>query len=165
MKRLLICLWAVLALAACSAPPGDERVTLITPDPALFEQVSPVLGSYCGSLDCHGTRLRNLTIYSINGLRLDAVSGSGSETTEETAANFGAVVMLEPEQLALVMRDGGGNPERLTIVRKARGTEHHKGGGQLPLGSDGDRCLTSWLTNALDATACEQAKERIGPTP
>jgi hypothetical protein len=70
----------------------------------------------------------------------------GTETTQaEIHADYESVVALEPEVLAEVVHDGGRNPERLTIVRKARGTEKHTGGVVFAPGSDGDLCLTQWI--------------------
>jgi hypothetical protein len=120
--------------------------------------VSGVLGTGCGSLDCHGQVGRSLRIYSQAGLRLDAdafpnVDG-GTATSPEIEANYQAVIALEPEILALVLRDHGDQPERLTLVRKGRGSESHKGGVAIAVGSTSDRCILSWLSSALDEAAC-----------
>ena len=61
--------------------------------------------------------------------------------------------------MAQVVLSGGREPERLSLIRKGRGAEHHKGGTRLPAGSDGDRCIVSWLRNAVDADACAAAAE------
>src|SRR4029079_3170092 len=43
------------------------------------------------------------------------------------------------------------DPVRLTMVRKARLREKHKGGQIWGAGDDGDKCLTNWLTGRYDA--------------
>ena len=75
----------------------------------------------------------------------------------ELAVDYQSVVGLEPEILAAVVEQGGAQPERLTLVRKARGSEHHKGGALIMVGDAQDRCLTSWLAGAVDDTACADA--------
>jgi hypothetical protein len=42
-------------------------------------------------------------------------------------------------------------------VRKARGTEAHKGGQLITPGDDQDKCITSWLAGATDTTSCVNA--------
>jgi hypothetical protein len=69
------------------------------------------------------------------------------------------VISLEPERLADVWRNGGEGAGELTLVRKARGREAHKGGSVLLPGSPGDRCLLSWLSRALDEPSCQQESE------
>ena len=60
---------------------------------------------------------------------------------------------LEPEILGQVLFEHG-DPLTLTVVRKARGTEHHKAGTVLKTGGDADKCLLSWLTGNVDKNAC-----------
>jgi hypothetical protein len=48
-------------------------------------------------------------------------------------------------------------------VRKARGTESHKGGPIWSTGDDSDTCLTSWLAGLTDASACERAVQGVVP--
>jgi hypothetical protein len=85
------------------------------------------------------------------------VPGGRATTTDEIDADYQSVIGLEPEILAAVVQDGGARPERLTLVRKARGTEHHKGGALITPGDAQDRCLTSWLAGAVDESACASA--------
>jgi hypothetical protein len=59
--------------------------------------------------------------------------------------------------MSSVVAAGGANPERLTFVRKARGTESHKGGAVVVPGDARDVCITSWLRGAADADACTAA--------
>ena len=154
---------AAAVVMACGAPPADARIGVATPDPLQFPPVSLLLDRRCGSLDCHGARTRNLQIYGCEGLRLgDASPGcrasSGVDTTaEEHDATFRSLVALEPAVMSLVVQTHGANPELLTFVRKARGTEAHKGGMLITPGDDQDVCITSWLSGATNPDACAAA--------
>jgi hypothetical protein len=156
--RWLVAAAAFAMLLAACAGPADPDEQLQVPTRARFELVSGVLGTRCGSLDCHGQVGRSLRIYSQLGLRLDqdAYPSPMSEaiSDEEVLANYQSAVTLEPEQLALVVRDHGANAERLTLVRKARGTEQHKGGSPIAIGDPADVCLLSWLAGGVDSAAC-----------
>jgi hypothetical protein len=158
----LLALGAALA-AACGGPPEDARVGIVAPDRAQFPPVSLLLDHRCGSLDCHGQRSRNLQIFGCEGLRLgDASPGcrvsSGTDTTaDEHDATYRSLVALEPVVMTTVVQGGGANPELLTFVRKARGTEHHKGGTLITPGDDQDQCITTWLANRTDVDACARA--------
>jgi hypothetical protein len=150
----------VAAGTACaSSPDASARIAIPAPDPASFPPVSASLGHGCGTLDCHGQVGRNLRLVGFEGLRLDPadVPGGVPTTTAEIEANYDSVVGLEPEVMSAVVADGGARPERLSLVRKGRGTEHHKGGAVVMVGDAPDRCLTSWLAGALDADACTAA--------
>jgi hypothetical protein len=150
---------------ACSAPPDAAQIGISTPDRATFPPVSLLLDHRCGSLDCHGARTRNLEIFGCEGRRLgDASPGcrnaSGTDTTvDEHDATFRSLVALEPAVMTAVVQGNGRNPELLTFVRKARGTEAHKGGALITPGDDQDVCITSWLAGqggsdgAVDACA------------
>ncbi len=155
---------AAAALAmACGAPPDDARVGVVAPDRAQFPPVSLLLDRRCGSLDCHGARTRNLQVFGCEGLRLgDASPGcrisSGTDTTsEEHDATYRSLVALEPTVMTAVVQGHGANPELLTFVRKARGTESHKGGTLITPGDDQDVCITSWLAGTTDKDACARA--------
>ena len=63
--------------------------------------------------------------------------------------------------LSEVVSAAGADPERLTLVRKARGLEDHKGGTVFHSGDDADRCLVSWLADQTDTAACLRA---LSPT-
>lgn len=147
----------VLLLGACAGPAErDERRAV--PGQAGFALVSGALGVHCGSLDCHGQVGRSLRLYSQAGLRLEAYPSLVIPVSDaEVLADYQSVVSLEPEQLALVLRDHGADPERLTLIRKARGREHHKGGAQVVVGDVVDRCLVSWLADDVDMPACTEA--------
>lgn len=150
----------ILVLAsACSADGGVS--TLSVPPPDNFAPVSAALTNSCGALDCHGRAGQNLRLYGSFGLRLDPEDIPGGEDTSpsEHDANYRSVVALEPEVLSSVWLDAGRDPTRLTLVRKARGREAHEGGSVFPEGGDGDRCLLSWLSGALELQACTNAAE------
>jgi hypothetical protein len=121
-----------LSFAACSAPSADSRFVATAPDRASFPLVADLLVHRCGSLDCHGKVERNLRLYGFSGLRLSPtdrpnVSTKTTTTAEEYDADYLSVVGLEPELLSQVVQQNGANPERLTLLRKALGTEAHKG--------------------------------------
>lgn len=157
---LLACAMAT----SCSTPEASARVDPIGPDLETFKHggVSTMLENRCGSLDCHGSRFRNLRLYGYGGLRLPGSAPSplpeGYDTSEpELDANYDAVIGLEPEIMRDVVKDKGAHPERLTLVRKPRGGEHHKGKIVIAVGDDADKCLLSWLASATDTSACARA--------
>jgi hypothetical protein len=165
---------ALVLLAACATPPqSDERVSVVKPSKVGFEDVNTFLVHQCGSLDCHGSRFRSMRVYGPVGLRLagntpgDTNVDLATETKEkvlkqtddEIAASYLSVTGLEPEILSDVVRDHGANPERLTLIRKARGDENHKGYNLAPPGSKGDDCLLSFLRGAVDTAACKYAAQ------
>ena len=159
-RHSLICAFGA-ALVACVTVSEDARVEPKQPDRQSFPVVADLLARRCGSLDCHGTHARNLRIFSGQGLRYAATdrptSHANSTTVAEYDEDFLSVVGLEPEILGQVVTEAGTQPERLTLVRKARNTEHHKGGLLLRVGDNADRCITSWLAGSVDATACTTA--------
>lgn len=168
---------AALPLACASVDP-DSRNTIECPtdDPALFRPVSQVLELRCGTLDCHGQAARALRLYGQYGLRRPEVEGSenvadyaeyypgGKEPTTdaELADNIRSLCGLEPEIMTLVVR-AEKKPEDLTLVRKARLEEKHKGGRIWFKGTEGDRCLVAWLDGTLATVgtgACEDELTR-----
>jgi hypothetical protein len=162
---------AALALGVaawrCSGPSDAQRTAFIPPPRAGFEPVSDMLHARCGSLDCHGQVARNLRLYGVNGLRFSAVDFPGTEGDTTTPAehdrNYAAAVALEPEIIDQVVREGGSDPGRLTLLRKARGTEDHVGGAVIAAGSEADRCITSWLASSVDLGACSRGAEIARP--
>ncbi len=146
------------AITSCSTP-ESRPVALNEPDRASFAPVSAFLDHRCGSIDCHGSRYRNLKLYGKDGLRLSATDRIFEQETtpKEIEANFRSVVGLEPERMSEVVREGGLHPERLSLLRKARGSDDHKGQALMAPGDDQDRCITSWLAGATDAEACKRA--------
>jgi len=148
---------AALALVsvACSTPDTGARVDPIGPDKTTFGPVAQMLERRCGSLDCHGETHRNLRLYGYGGLRLDpGVLPEQDMLPSEIDADYDAVISLEPEKMADLVREHGASPDRLTLVRKARGSEDHKGGTRITVGDDADICLTTWLASATDTAAC-----------
>ena len=114
----------------------------------------------CGTLDCHGQAGRNLRLFGDTGLRfspLDVPSTLIPTTNDEIAQDYASVVGLEPEIMSAVVASGGADPERLTFVRKARGTESHKGGAVVVPGDARDVCITTWLSGHADASSCTAA--------
>jgi hypothetical protein len=149
-----------LILSACALPAADARFQERVPERSGFPAVAAVLEHSCGTLDCHGSSARNLRLYGGLGLRWsasDRPQTPACATPEEIDQDFASVVGLEPEVLSAVVADGGADPERLTLVRKARGLEHHKGGSPWKSGDDADTCLTAWLASAPDDSACARA--------
>ncbi|HEX7670341.1 MAG TPA: hypothetical protein VF395_12185 [Polyangiaceae bacterium] len=147
--------------AAACAGPSDGVVISAVPPSEGFPAVSRALSAHCGSLDCHGQVGRNLRVYGQFGLRLDpATRPDGEETTPlEFDTTYDSLIAIEPEILAAVYADGGRHPERLTMIRKERGTEHHKGNAVFRENDDGDRCLVSWVKGKIDVTACSAASK------
>ena len=132
-----------------------------------------LLALRCGSIDCHGNAYRNMIIYGYQGVRLPLADptatpnlpGSADTTVDELVADYHSVVGLEPEIMTAVVQDGGANPERLTMIRKARGTESHKGNQIWNEGDDSDVCVTSWLGGNLDKGACARAVMAVETRP
>lgn len=163
---------AVLAsgqLLACSLPDPGARVDPVGPSRADFAFVAPVLSRRCGTLDCHGSPYRNLRVYGYGGQRL---GGSGTLTPdapnwltpEEVDATYDSVVSLEPEIMREVVEAGGANPERLTFLRKGRGTEDHKGKQRIVAGDPSDACITSWLAGSVNRASCDEGACIVGAT-
>ncbi|HEX3598375.1 MAG TPA: hypothetical protein VHU80_24875, partial [Polyangiaceae bacterium] len=142
--------------AACARYGDDAESSVHVPAREGFEAVNAILEPHCGTLDCHGSPARNFRVYGVYGLRASGgdVTGSPDTTDAEVDATYDAIVALEPETLGAVYAEHGRSPERWIVVGKARGIEKHTGGLRLPAGSDGDRCLVSWLAGAVDETSC-----------
>ncbi len=164
MKRGFGLLCASLALGAFGLPacgPDNVVETSTMPDEADFAAVSEALGVRCGSLDCHGMAERNFRLYGQYGLRWsDADRPGGDKTTaDEHHENYLSLITLEPEAMAAVV--DGAPVTKLSIVRKARGAEVHKGGSPFPRGTVGDLCLVSWLEGQVDQASCGQASQLL----
>jgi hypothetical protein len=159
--RLVMLLGAVLGVVACVTASADSTVTPLTPDRTTFPAVSDLLDHRCGTLDCHGITFRNLRIYGREGLRLAPTDRPTSEPNTTTVAEYDAtflsLVALEPETMSAVVAEGGAGPERLTFLRKARGTEDHKGLAIWQEGDPADACVTSWLSGKTDGATCQKA--------
>jgi len=169
--RLRLAIFGLLscASAACSTRYEGPSEVVTGPTQTNFLYLSEVLDYSCGNLECHGTVGRNLRLYGTYGRRLDPkdVACKQPTTAAESQANYLSAAGLEPELTEQVVAalshadldatvveplDAGiveSEVERLTLVRKARGTESHKGGTVFAEGSLGDRCLVSWLTGTI----------------
>jgi hypothetical protein len=164
---IVIGLGAVVACAS-STTTEDGRIrttTILAPDQAQFSAVSPMLERRCGTLDCHGQGGRPLRLYSGRGLRLpnDAgnAPGKNDTTEEEVAANYRAVIGLEPEQLTRVIA-GVKQPRDLLLLKKPLNLEGHKGGPAFaPTNDPAEVCLTTWIRGTVDTTACTKAIEGL----
>ncbi len=155
-------------IAACSTPATDGRFVETVPDRATFEPVAKMLVDRCGTLDCHGTTFRNLRLYGSEGLRFEKDASPnllpGYATTQaEIEQDYQSVVGLEPEIMSQVVSQRGAAPERLTLIRKGRGQEDHKGGSLMAVGDDRDTCLVSWLAGKTDTAACVRAAPLQNP--
>ncbi len=163
--RAIVMLAAAASVAAgvvafsCSSPPPNDRIGIVGP-PELktdFDPVANYLDARCGSLDCHGQPGRNLRIWGCFGMRLDPndVPQCTTRTTDaEYLATYRSIVGLEPTVMTAVVVNGGAHPELLTMIRKARGVEAHKGGQLIQPGDVQDQCLTSWLAGQTDVATC-----------
>jgi hypothetical protein len=158
---------SIVAITACSTPPANERyIQQALPDRASFPPVAELLVVRCGSLLCHGTPGRNLRLYGSAGLRWsssDRPLVPLCDTQDEIDQDYESVVGLEPETMSAVVAAAGMNPDRLTMVRKARGTEAHKGGQIWSQGDDSDNCVTTWLAGNADANACAKGVASVLP--
>jgi hypothetical protein len=147
---------------------GVEDVVTPPFDPLIFRSFSAVMERRCGTLDCHGETSRPLRIFGQYGLRRPEQPGSpnvenyaeyysgGKEasTLAELEDNYRSICALEPELVADVYAKKS-SPDVLTIVRKARLREKHKGGLLWNKGEPGDVCMTNWLTGIADLSQCE----------
>jgi hypothetical protein len=168
---------SLLIASGCSEAPADVRIGVFAPNASeeAFGPVGDFLGHRCGSLDCHGRPERNLRIWSCEGMRLSQTDASicsrakgGRRTTpEEHQATYRSLVGLEPIVMSTVVENQGENPEFLTFVRKARGTEAHKGGSLIVPGDAQDQCITTWLSGQTNLKACSDAfaQPKFPPSP
>jgi hypothetical protein len=146
---------------------GGLQVELLAPTRTDFERVADAMQPHCGTLDCHGQSGRNLRLFGGRGLRLAPNTNpfDGDTTPVEYDATFWSVVGLEPEALTAVLTDNGADPERLSLIRKARGHERHKGGTLMNAGDNLDQCLNSWLTTKVLEAPCRAAAMYEPPMP
>lgn len=165
--RLDVAIFAPLVAAACSVPVAGARgAPEALPDAATFPPVAALLDVRCGSLDCHGTRARNMRLFGSAGLRwspADRPLSPTCDTGDEVDQDYESVVGLEPETMGRVVASGGADPDALTMMRKARGLESHKGGAIWATGDASDRCLTSWLSGQATQATCASALLAVLP--
>jgi hypothetical protein len=165
--RRVVGVLGLAAVVAGLALACDDSTARVDPATAVsgpaFRPVAQVLLDRCGSLDCHGSKYRNMRLFGFGSARLNSEHRPDApDTTQEEADRvYDAVVALEPDILQTVVAEGGRAPERLTFVRKGRGAEAHKGGQKISVGDPADQCITSWLRGAVDETACKTAVPRL----
>jgi hypothetical protein len=156
-----------LAVGACITDADLAPTRSACPSPTDFRVVSQVYERRCGTLDCHGQPGRPFRVYGRDGLRKPAkgegggyVSGGMVATTDaEVDANYHSACGLEAERMANVVARK--EPiDSLTLVRKPRLTEAHKGGMVLPVGSAGDKCVASWIKGKVDTPSCVAELQR-----
>lgn len=161
IPSFLLCLG--LSVSGCGSPePAAGQLTEAQlPSRDDFPVVAHAMQLRCGTLDCHGQVGRNLRLYGMGGLRLSSPESPivdpvfDPTTAQELDASYQSTIGLEPEALWRV-RDQRASPTQLSLVRKIRGIEKHKG-GQLTIAGDAlDRCLVLWLTADADPDSCEQ---------
>ena len=166
---IVVTLGLAVAGAACVTASDGARIQETVPDRTSFPVVADLLGNRCGTLDCHGVTYRNFRIYGREGLRAAAgdrpSSKPGTTTPAEYDGTFQSLVALEPEIMSQVVTEKGAAAERLTLIRKARGTEDHKGLAIWAIGSPEDVCLTSWLANKVETAICVAALQNPSPSP
>lgn len=132
-----------------------------------FRAVNNVLERRCGTLDCHGDLARPFIVFSQTGLRRlppsneveeidEYVTGGFEPTTEhEVLGTYISACYLEPEKMDAVLK-GELEVTDLTLVRKPRLEEKHKGGRLWNARTQkGDKCLLSWIQGDVDVEACE----------
>jgi hypothetical protein len=159
------CAALAAVLIACSSPDDSATVSPGALDKPGFESVAPMLNRRCGSLDCHGSQFRNLRLYGFGGSRLSPMDNPESPPTTqaEAAKDYEAVMGLEPEVMRTFIDSGRKDPTTLTLLRKARNEEDHKGGKRIVPGDAADRCLVSWLTATVDSASCASAAAERNP--
>jgi hypothetical protein len=143
---------------------NDERAFLSAPSRSDFPDVGNAVQLRCGTLDCHGQVGRNLRLYGYGGLRLSASETPNADptTNQELDACYASLVGLEPETLSEVVTLRA-DPNQLSLVRKMRGIERHKGGQQSRQGDALDRCVVRWLTAQSDPAACAEVISAPNP--
>jgi hypothetical protein len=130
-----------------------------------FRRVNNVLEKRCGTLDCHGDIARPFIVYGQSSFRrpggetlpppegpmiADEYYPGGEATTEfELLGTYQSICGLEPEKMDQVVKNVAAD-DTLTLVRKPRLQEKHKGGQLWSIGSiDGDLCLLSWIHSSV----------------
>lgn len=159
---------SLCAMQACGAdlrtPEGGDR-DLAVPSRDNFPLVGDAMQRSCGTLDCHGQIGRNLRLFGRLGLRLPSDGDTFDPTTEEEyAGSYLSVTGLEPESLSKVVKREV-SPFELTMVRKARGLEMHKGLQLMARGDALDVCIVGWLIGEYSEEACTAAIEKPKPEP
>jgi hypothetical protein len=164
------CVCVVLAVSGCGGTGAEEGQLSAAqlPSREQFTVVGAAMQLRCATLDCHGQVGRNLRLYGIGGLRLSTPESliadplADPTTPAELDASYASTIGLEPEALWQVIAQGA-DPNQLSLVRKMRGIEKHKGGQLAHAGDPLDRCLVLWLTDKPDPVPCEQVRDAPRP--
>ena len=162
--------WLGLTVSGCGSaePEAGWLSEAQLPARAQFPAVGEAMQHRCATLDCHGQVGRNLRLYGFGGLRLSTPENPIADpvvdptTVKELDASYQSAIGLEPEALWRVIAQGA-DPQQLSIVRKTRGIEKHKGGQLARTGDALDRCLVLWLTGKADPSPCQQVSETPRP--
>jgi hypothetical protein len=168
MRRAALALSVALIVVGCASDlqttSADPSGHLAVPARAGFELVADAMQLHCGTLDCHGQTGRNMRLYGQFGLRLDPNNDPLGQTTTaaEYDASYASIVGLEPEAMSKVVQLLA-LPETLTMVRKPRGIELHKGGILDMQGDALDRCMVAWLVGMPDTAACNTVVQTPRP--
>lgn len=167
---------ALVALCAAALPAclGDTELgggQPLCPSPEDFRAVSNVLERRCGTLDCHGHPARPFIVFGQYAYRRPGgevlaidpdeyvVGGLEATTDFEVEGTYQSACGLEPEEMDGVVKAELGADD-LTLVRKPRLREKHKGGRIWGAGTTrGDLCLVSWLQGDVDEDACRRELE------
>ena len=151
--------------SACSVDSGAvSPLALPDKDQFINQGVDTFMQKRCGTLDCHGQKGRPLRIYSPTGLRLNDGPNGARDTRaiqpNESAANYYAVVGLEPEEISLCLTTQGAFTDFL-LLRKPLGIDQggvrHKGGSVLRSTDSGFDCLLGWASGMVDPAKCADA--------
>ena len=169
MRAFAFAFALVLATVGCSgdletsSPPPSH---LAVPSRTDFPQVADAMQLHCGTLDCHGQVGRNMRLYGQFGRRLDPKDDPLNQPTSdaEYQASYWSVVGLEPEAMSLVVQHQA-SPNTLTMVRKPRGIEEHKGGVLVHPGDPLDYCIVGWVNGSFNAGACNTVVQTPRPEP
>lgn len=136
-----------------------------------FRPVSQVLEARCGTLDCHGTPERPFVVYGQYGFRRPGgaaavedpvqyvTAGDQATTDYEVRGTYQSLCHLEPEKMTAVVRQEE-QATHLSIVRKPRLAEKHKGGKVWGENFTGDKCLVGWITGADYLDSCKVELEK-----
>lgn len=169
MALLAVAFVGVLGSTGCKQEGLSEGLPTVCPSRVIYvEQVSELMERRCGTLDCHGTDFAPMRLLGRDGLRHVGEgnrTGDAPSTDAEKSANYFSACAVEPEKIAKVLQDAGGNAvNTLLLVRKARGQEGHKGGKVFDPWDDSDRCIVGWLRGDAEANiskACQAALAKL----
>lgn len=143
---------------ACADTPDDNGTFAISSglDGGKYKtSVHRIIEKSCGKTDCHGKEPRGLRVYGATALRMPGATGP--TTQEEIDATLQSIEGLEPEKLNAFL---GAKPRtkegayKLLLLGKPLQLERHRGGISLRKGEPAEVCITSWLLDQTDATAC-----------